>query len=195
MSRRIYVVLSLIIVCAGNLSAQSFDENKKRVQSECDGQLCAQEVSYWVGQSENPDPIMRHHEAFMEAFIKYVQNRPAEIVGAVSTETTSGIKEYSESINNETCHLETVSSVTYDGRETITISIGCGALVTYACLAESISSDDVLQTTTLLSIAYQDGSNPIAIESVHEYRKDCLTEKGTVTSQFSYKCTYISKYE
>lgn len=36
----------------------------------CYGSLGAQEVSYWVGQSANPDPLMRHHEAFMDAFVK-----------------------------------------------------------------------------------------------------------------------------
>lgn len=163
------------------------------------GQLYAQDVSYWVGQSANPDPIMRHHEAFMEAFIKYIQNRPIEIVGVVSTEATSSIgnESINQSFNNETCRLETVSSVTHDGRETITISIGCGPLVKYECLTESFSSDDALQTKTLLNIAYQDESNRTAIESVHEYRKDCLTEKGTATnvSQFSYNCIYNSKYE
>lgn len=52
------------------------------------GQLYAQDVSYWVGQSANPDPIMRHHEAFMDAFMKYIQNRPIEIVGEISTEAS-----------------------------------------------------------------------------------------------------------
>lgn len=165
------------------------------------GQLYAQEVSYWVGQSANPDPIMRHHEAFMDAFIKL--QRPKELVGVVSTETTGGIgqssgnKSGTENINSDTCRVETVASVTYDGRETITISIGSGALVKYECLTESFSSDEALHTKTLLNIAYQDESNRTAIESFHEYRKDCLTEKGTDTSvsQFSYKCIYNSKYE
>ena len=163
------------------------------------GQLYAQDVSYWVGQSANPDPIMRHHEAFMDAFIKYIQNRPIEIVGVVSTEATGSIgnETINQSFNNETCRLETVSSVTYDGRETITISIGSGALVKYECLTESLSNDEALQTKMLLNVTYQNESNCTAMESVHEYRKDCLAEKGTATnvSQFSYQCTYISKYE
>lgn len=147
----------------------------------------AQEITYWKGLSANPDPIMRHHEAFMEAFIKYIQC-PKELVGVVSTKATSSIG---------TCRLETVSSVTYDGQETITISIGSGALVKYECFTESFSNDDALQTNTFLNIAYQDESNRTAIESAHEYRKECFTEKGTDTSvsQFSYKCTAISKYE
>lgn len=52
------------------------------------GQLYAQDVSYWVGQSANPDPIMRRHEAFMDAFMKYIQNRPIEIVGEIPTEAS-----------------------------------------------------------------------------------------------------------
>ena len=152
--------------------------------------LFAQDVSYWDGQSANPDPIMRHHEAFMDAFIKYIQ-RPKEPVGAVFTEAIGGTG------NESTCRLETVSSVTYDGRETITISVGCGALVKYKCITESFSSDDALHTITLLNITYQDESNRTTIESVHEYRKECLTEKGTDASVFNYlcRCTYISKYE
>lgn len=80
------------------------------------GQLYAQDVSYWVGQSANPSPIMCHHEAFMDAFIKYIQ-RPKELVGVVSTETTGSIgnESINQSFNNETCRLETMSSVTYDG--------------------------------------------------------------------------------
>ena len=181
MLNKTILVFVFTFLAIGKISAQ------KEYQCEV-GKI--QERTFWVGQSANPDPIMRHHEAFMDAFIKYIQ-RPKEPVGAVFTEAIGGTG------NESTCRLETVSSVTHDGRETITISIGCGPLVKYECLTESFSSDDALQTQMLLNVTYQDESNRTAMESVHEYRKDCLTEKGTATnvSQFSYQCTYISKYE
>lgn len=190
MLNKTILVFVFTFIAIGKISAQ------KEYQRES-GTI--QERTFWVGVSEHPDPIMRHHEAFMDAFIKYIQNRPIEIVGVFSTEATGSIgnESINQNFNNETCRLETVSSVTYDGRETITISIGCGALVKYECLTESFSSDEALQTKMLLNVTYQDESNRTAMESVHEYRKDCLTEKGTATnvSQFSYQCTYISKYE
>ena len=154
--------------------------------------LSAQEVSYWVGESEHPDPIMRHHEAFMNAFLEYIQNLPQEH-GAISSGTTY----LSKSPYTDSCRIETVSSVTHDGREIITISIGIGPLVKYQCITQSSSSKEVMQTNILLNIAYQDESNRSAIESAHEYRKECFTEKGTATSvsHFRYFCTYTSKYE
>lgn len=147
------------------------------------GQIVAQDVSYWVGQSVNPDPTMRHHEAFMDAFINYINNSSKKNVGPNSSEAT--------------CRIETVSSVTYDGRETMTISIGRGALVKFVYVTENISSDDVLHTKTLLRISYTDESNRTGIESAHEYSNEYISEKGTDTSvnQFSYKCIYISRHE
>lgn len=168
------------------------------------GQIFAQEVSYWVGQSANPDPIMRHHEAFMDAFMKYIRNRPMEGSQVFVTETngpesvmTAEEAEKSLSADTDSCRIETVASVTHEGQETLTISIGSGTLVKYASATESFSSDDALHTKTILTIAYQDESNRSAFESVHEYYKECLTEKGTTTSasRFSYKCIYNSKYE
>ena len=157
------------------------------------GQVAAQSISYWVGQSANPDPIMRHNEAFMDAFIKYIKDHPKENGQVFSTETTSSIEKSSDNnsittgIHNDTCRVETVSSVTQEGRETIIISIGCGALVKYECFTESFSNDDILQTKTLLSITYQNETNRTAIESFHEFYKEHLTEKGINKniSQFS----------
>lgn len=170
------------------------------------GQIFAQEVSYWVGQSANPDPIMRHHEAFMDAFMKYIRNRPMEGSQVFVTETKGpesvmtteeAEKSLSTDINTDSCRIETVASVTHEGQETLTISIGSGTLVKFESATESFSSGDTLQTKTLLEITYQDESNRSAFESVHEYYKECLTEKGTTTSasRFSYNCIYNSKYE
>lgn len=162
----------------------------------------AQDVSYWVGQSANPDPIMRHHEAFMDAFVKYIQNRPKETIREVITnnaeEVAEGInKSLAQDGNNETCRIETVSSVTYGGRETITISIGNGPLVHYQSLTMSSSTDNTTRTETILRITYQEESDRIDTKSVHEYRIEEFTEKGgsATARQFSYQCTSISKYE
>lgn len=162
----------------------------------------AQDVSYWVGQSANPDPIMRHHEAFMDAFVKYIQNRPKETNGEVITnnaeEVAEGInKSLAQDGNNETCRIETVSSVTYEGRETVTISIGNGPLVHYQGLTVSSSTDDVILTKTILSITYQEEPNRIDTKSVHEYRIEEFTQKGSSATarQFSYQCTSINKHE
>ncbi len=160
----------------------------------------AQNVSYWVGQSSNPDPIMRHHEAFMDAFIKYVQNRPKEVIEAVTTNNAEGSaesrnKSLARGRYNETCRIETVSSVTYEGRETVTISAGNGPLAHYQCLTASTSNDDTMRTETILRITYQEESNHTGTESVHEYRIEEYTKKdGSATAcQFSYQCTSISK--
>ncbi len=157
----------------------------------CYGSLCAQakatDCTYWVGQSANPDPIMRHHEAFMDAFIKYIRNNPMETAGDVVTDNAEGFK--------ETCRIETVSSVTYEGREVITISIGNGSLVHYQYATVSSSTDDTMQTETILKITYREESDGTDFESVHEYRRECFTEKGGSATEFSYQCIFISKYE
>lgn len=159
-------------------------------------QVAAQDVSHWVGKSANPDPIMRHHEAFMDAFIKYLQSRPTGQVGTIYMETTdssSGDESINKGINNETCRVETVSSVTYEGHEIITISIGSGALVEYACLTESYSGDEIIQATTILKIVYQEETDRIVTQSVHEFTKETITDKRTAarTNRFSYECTAI----
>lgn len=157
----------------------------------CYGSLGAQEkttgCTYWIGQSANPDPIMRHHEAFMDAFIKYIQYSPMKSVGKVITDNAEGL--------NESCRIETVSSVTYEGREVITISIGNGSLVHYQYATASSSTDDTMRTETILRITYQEESNRTDTETVHEYRESVSQKKGGSATEFSYQCISISKYE
>lgn len=126
--------------------------------------VTAQEVTYWVGQSANPDPIIRHHEAFMNAFIQYIQNRSMR---RPYNSVTNG----NESPNKQSCRIETVSSVTHEGRETLTISMGSGLLVDYKYLSESSSTENTTQTETILRITYQDESGSQATASEHVYSR------------------------
>lgn len=62
MLNKTILVFVFTFIAIGKISAQ------KEYQRES-GTI--QERAFWVGVSEHPDPIMRHHEAFMDAFIKY----------------------------------------------------------------------------------------------------------------------------
>ncbi len=71
---------------------------------------------------------MCHHKAFMDAFVKYI-NRSKKFVGEIISDSTNVVAEscnnsLTTNWNNETCRIETLSSVTHDGCGTITISIG-----------------------------------------------------------------------
>lgn len=86
----------------------------------CYGSISAQEVSYLVGQPANPDPLMRHHEVFMDAFVKYI-NRPKKLVGDIIVDRIDGVtkignKSLTQDSNSETCRIETVSGVTHEWR-------------------------------------------------------------------------------
>lgn len=101
-------------------------------------------------------------------------NRPKELVGDIIVDSTDGgakigNKYLTQDSNNETSCIETVSSVTHEGRETITISIGSGICVSYKCLTESFSKDNAMLTKTRLIIEHQEESNRTATKSSHEY--------------------------
>lgn len=130
--------------------------------------LSAQDVTYWVGRSSHPDPIIRHHEAFMEAFAGYIQNSRS---------------------NQNSCRMETVSSVTNERVETLTIAIGNGILVNYEYIGSTIESEGTTYSEFLLTIVSEgDGE-----KSIHEYKRTIVDENNTnqnVKSNFAYCCNY-----
>ena len=142
--------------------------------------MSAQEVTYWVGRSALPDPIMRHHEAFMEAFLLYIQNRPKSEHGTIDEQVV------------QLCKIETVSSVTYDGQETLTIAIGSGTLAKYEYAGHSSKSENIAQDEMFLTIIYEDEN----LESAHEYRSHCVIDRSdsnqtpNTRKEFSYNCVY-----
>jgi len=141
---------------------------------------------------------MRHHEAFMDAFIKYVKNRTLQIEFY-----REGKTERSNATQKESCRIETVSNVTYNGNETLTISIGSGALIHYDyedIYLNALSSEGTMQIDTVLRIAYQNECDNDPMTSIHEYHQKFFTindNSGEVASltDFNYECSYTEKKE
>lgn len=144
------------------------------------------ELSYWTGTSSNPDPIMRHHEAFMEAFIQYVKSRPMTAEGSMNDTMSDG---------PNSCRVETVASVTHNGCEVLTISIGAGPKVNYTFCSESSTPSSATVDKTILRILrieYNDFSKRNEQKAIHEYRqysyirKDISDKTTTTTTEFDY---------
>lgn len=153
------------------------------------GQLCAQEVSYWVGVSSHPDPIMRHHEAFMDAFMQYVQSKP--------TPTTVGV---TSNILQDSCRLQTVASITTpEGCELLTILIGAGSMVNYlverTVMFESTSANSKYIDDIKLSIMYKNTSKNGTQNTTHAYFQR-MSEQTEISGVNETKSTSIDfKYE
>lgn len=156
-------------------------------------QLVAQGVTYWTGTSNNPDPIMRHHEAFMVAFIGYIQKHSARLETAAMTDEDNNdrVRESIHSAVSASCQIETVASVTNDGQESLTILVGKGQTVDYAF--ESLSIPD--KNETKLIIKYHCDKEPRLMESVHSYRVIADCRGGDIGDRyyFSYKCESVEK--
>lgn len=156
------------------------------------GNTFAQEVSYWVGRSSNPDPMIRHHEAFLEAFMQYMQNGFKHIVGVkIESEVPEDSSPISKSHTLVECQIETVSSVTNEGQETLTIAIGNGVWIKCLCNTEFSESENKTTDHTFLVMEYK-GDNTRA---VHEYRRINVIDKSTgqtpnIITDFSYNCRY-----
>lgn len=154
--------------------------------------LSAQEVSYWVGKSAHPDPITRHHEAFMEAFMQYLQSR-----GAITDSASQVAEKHSESTStaSESCKIETISSVTYEGQEILTIAVGNGVLVKYHCVFEILDMENEIYNETLLNIENEEDRG----KSVHKYLRTDIVNRNnanqTIKSYFEYSCNsnYVKK--
>lgn len=163
--------------------------------------VSAQDVTYCVGHSENPDPIMRHHEALMDAFMQFFQHESKAHVSQSSGQAYS--RDAGRNANSSPhgpdgiLMFETVSSVTHGGSEELVISIG-GSGVPVKVVLFTGKSDSV--HATILEITYKDESGGNLMESVHRYEKKVLTGKDnsgkavTVTS-FKYQCLHNNKNE
>lgn len=123
--------------------------------------LYAQEVLYWTGESAHPDPIMRHHEAFMDAFMQYIRHQQEaksasaeKYVSDTSLAENAGQDNSSSTfiMSSDSCRIETVSSVTCKGRETLVISTGSGEWAYYNSLQKKSYTRDTLHIDTLLEI-------------------------------------------
>ena len=130
----------------------------------------AQDVSNWIGYSNNPDPITRHHEAFMSAFSKYVEQ----------TSNFSG-----------TCRME-ISSNSENGSEKLTLSIGCGQLVTYEYVCMSVTDGSESSDKTRLLLKFNESSGSHKSQSFHVYTKETLKDTigSSLNEQFTYECSY-----
>lgn len=157
------------------------------------GQLSAQEVTYWVGTSTNSDPITRHHEAFMDAFMQYIQR------GITLEMATQKGDEHSETISNgsESCKIEMVSSVTCEGRETLVIAVGSGVTITYAYKSISSQNETIVKTETSLLIRYEDKPRGTEAVSIHIYEKNSEVETISKSEiyKFHYDCDYLNVKE
>ncbi len=51
-------------------------------------QLNTQDALLWVGVSKNSDPLIRHQEAFMDAFCQYIFSNKVSIIGEWAKTTT-----------------------------------------------------------------------------------------------------------
>ena len=159
----------------------------------------AQEATYWVGRSTHPDPIMRHHEAFMEAFLGYIQSHSkpehGKVVEQVKKNSPNSHSEnltYDKAIEAEFCRIETVSSVTYEEQEILTIAIGSGRLAKYKYVSDLSESESITQYDIFLTIEYKEGD----LESKHEYYSlDIMDSSASnqiprIIKEFSYNCAY-----
>ena len=155
------------------------------------------ESSFWVGESKHPDPIMRHHEAFLDAFMKYAQTSAAE---SVTSESDNSEEAEKRILSRGNVRIETVSSVTAEGRETIVIAIGYGPEIGYRYLSSKVrTNENNISITTELDILCRHQSaeaNQGATESCHEYSKRSVSDGGAVYDEFNYTCKSVNvKYE
>ena len=156
------------------------------------GQLYAQNVSYYVGQSANTDPIMRHHEAFMDAFMQYVESSPKPTV----TEGTA-------IIIRDTCRLQTVASITTpEGCESLTILIGAGPVVYYSVECTNAWGTSIVATNfseyindIRLSIMYENTSNDGRQNTRHNYFKNIIERTESFTANEIKSTSIDFKYE
>lgn len=149
-------------------------------------QLNAQDVSLWVGVSNNSDPLIRRQEAFMDAFCQYILS--------VSVESVSGsIGDWAKTKteNKDSCRFHILSDVADEESETITIFIGRGTLIDYKFASLSEGTDNEMRIETVLILAYGEDSESHKIRSQHEYRSLDTTHK----KEFTYKCENVEIYE
>jgi len=144
------------------------------------------ELSYWTGTSSHPDPIIRHHEAFMNAFMQYADSCPMKAEGSMNDTISDGAN---------SCRIETVASVTHSGHEMLTISIGTGTRVNYTVCTESSRLSPATEDKTILRILrieYNDCSKGNEQNAIHEYRqssfirKDISNKTTITTTDFNY---------
>lgn len=182
------------------------------------GQLYAQDNSYWVGVSGNSDPIVRRQEAFLNAFSQYARSRSPQLSDTDSpfepSVQDSSYITYSmledgpdnfplfESVIQDSCSFEIVSSTIDNGKETLTISVGKGTLVKYR-FAESISEmNNEMQSGLLLDITYSVNSgDDKKAWSQHQYQSHYIEQKDASghilksTNEFKYECVNVESYE
>lgn len=165
------------------------------------GQLYAQDNSYWVGVSANPDPIVRRQEAFLNAFSQYVMSQSVQIQMSEKFSDNGQVNMH-ELYGADSCCFELVSSTINDGKETLTLSVGKGILVKYR-FAESISEmNNEMRSDLLLDITYSDNSgDDKKARSQHQYQSHYIEQKdasGNIlksTNEFEYQCVNIETYE
>jgi len=148
-------------------------------------QLNAQDVSLWVGVSNNSDPLIRRQEAFMDAFCQYILSNKVSISGSIGdwAKTTPE--------NKDSCRFHILSDVTDEESETITISIGRGTLIDYIFTSLSEETNNEMRMETVLILTYREDSESNKIRSQHEYRSLDTTHK----KEFTYKCENVEIYE
>lgn len=163
--------------------------------------VVAQDVRYYTGSSSNPDPIMRQHEAFMDAFFWYVQDSGMKVEVNVAGKFTAE----SAASHGNTCQMGIVSSATHDGCDTVTIAIGRGSLINYAYQEEieplpdgEAGQVEIFRSTLL--IRYKGESCGMERASEHQYTletysvkdgSDCVIAEQTT---FKYECLHIQNY-
>lgn len=188
MLNKTIVVFVFTFIAIGKISAQEEYQHESGT---------IQERTFWVGVSEHPDPIMRHHEAFLDAFMKYAQTSSAESVTSKSDNSEEAEKRI---LSRGNVRIETVSSVTAEGRETIVIAIGYGPEIEYRYFSSEVrTNENNISITTELDILSRHqlaGANQGATEACHEYSKRSVSDGGAVYDEFNYTCKSVNvKYE
>ena len=138
---------------------------------------------------------MRHHEAFMSAFVMYAQTLRHE----VEVNAAGRFAAKSASSHGNTCQMEIVSSATHDGCDTVTIAIGRGSLIDYAYQEEMEPLPDggagqveIFRSTLLLR--YKGESGGMERASEHQYNRECYIINDTIRkTNFKYECLYIDE--
>lgn len=156
------------------------------------GDLFAEDVTYWVGTSSYSDPIVRYQEALLNAIMSYVEHIDYKDTCKVENNTShtiSSADDHNQTIyGNHSFRMETVSSATHDGQETITIAIGSGPLVFMECRLELSKNDGKIENIRTFKILYEAEQE----KSLHEYKIIEYGQDPKIYRSFSYNCKYES---
>lgn len=121
----------------------------------------AQKKNVYSGISSDKNPMLRHHEAFFNAFMEFIKCKNIDNRVAVANEINGEKNSYETVVQHplayDSCNLEILSDViTNSGEEIVTISVDNGGSLKYTGTIHHVETNSKVINEEILVIEYSD---------------------------------------